>query len=120
MGSVLVVSPCAPEALPPALRPAFLAALETRVRERVRPTDRVYCTEGEVVVWLSSADADGAMRVVQRLQPVVARVRVPSTQPLEVACRIGAAIADSDATSFSDLLAKARLRGQQASTAAAA
>ena len=104
-GAMLCITPCDPDALPASLRPAFLAALETRVRERVRPSDRVYCTESEVVVWLSRTDADGAQRVAQRL---------------EVSCRIGAAIADSDATSFSELLQKARVRAQRASTTAAA
>jgi GGDEF domain-containing protein len=73
-----------------------------------------------VVVWLSRTDADGAMRVAQRLEPVVSRVVVPSIQRLEVSCRIGAAIADSDATSFSELLQKARVRAQRASATAAA
>ncbi len=112
-GAMLCITPCAPEALPASLRPAFLAALETRVRAQLRPTDRVYCTEAEVVVWLSGTDADGAIRVTQRLEPVVSRVVVPSLQRLEVACRIGAAIADTDATSFTDLLARARIRAQR-------
>lgn len=119
-GAMLCITPRDPDALPAALRPAFLAALETRVRERVRPTDRVYCTESEVVVWLSRTDADGAMRVTERLAPVVSRVVVPSVQRLEVACRIGAAIADTDATSFSDLLARARARAQRGPATAAA
>lgn len=119
-GAMLCITPCDPDALPASLRPAFLAALETRVRERVRPSDRVYCTESEVVVWLSRTDVDGAMRVAQRLEPVVSRVVVPSIQRLEVSCRIGAAIADSDATSFSELLQKARVRAQRASATAAA
>jgi hypothetical protein len=109
-GALLCVAAANPDAVPLHMRGAFLAALETRVRERLRPTDRVYCTDAEVVVWLSGASADGAIAVVRRLEPIVARVAVPSIQRLEVACRIGLAAADTDATSFSELVQTARAR----------
>lgn len=119
-GAMLCIAAVNPETLPPALLPAFLAALESRVRERLRPSDRVYCTDSEVVVWLTSTPADGAMRAAQRLEPIVARVPVPSLQRLEVACRIGVAVADNDATSFTELLGVARTRSQRGGAVVAA
>ncbi len=119
-GAMLCIAAVNADTLPPALLPAFLAALESRVRERLRPSDRVYCTDSEVVVWLTSTPADGALRAAQRLEPIVARVPVPSVQRLEVACRIGVAVADNDATSFTELLAVARGRSQRGGTVVAA
>lgn len=119
-GAMLCIAARDPESIPQALRAPFLAALESRVRERVRPTDRVYCTDAEVVVWLGNTTADGAVRAAARLEPAVARVPIPSLQRVEVATRIGLALADSDATSFTELLAMARLRAQKASAVAAA
>ena len=111
-GAMLCIAARDPESVPMGLRAPFLAALESKVRERLRPTDRVYCTDGEVVVWLGGTDADGAARAAARLVPVVERVAVPSLARVEVACRIGVAVADLDATSFTDLLSIARVRAQ--------
>ncbi len=113
-GALLVVGAVNPDALAPEMRPAFLAALESRLRERLRPSDRVYCTDADVVAWLSGSTPDGALAAMKRLEPLVARVPVPSIQRVEVACRIGLAVADSDATSFSELLRVARARARAA------
>ena len=118
-GAMLCIAARDPEAIPPALRAPFLAALESRVRERVRPTDRVYCTDSEVVVWLTNTTAEGAVRAAARLEPAVSRVPIPSLQRMEVATRIGVAMADSDANSFTELLAMARLRAQKVAVVAA-
>ena len=109
-GALLCISAANPDAVPVTMRPAFLAALETRVRERLRPSDRVYTTEGEVVIWLSGCTAENAVSVMHRLEPLIAHVPVPSIQRLEVACRIGIAVADTDATSFTELVQTARAR----------
>ena len=113
-GALLVVGAVNPDAVANSMRPAFLAALESRLRERLRPADRVYCTDTDVVAWLSSTTPDGAIAAMKRLEPLVARVPVPSIQRMEVACRIGLAVADSDATSFSELLRVARARSRAA------
>lgn len=113
-GALLVVGAVNPDALAPEMRPAFLAALEARLRERLRPSDRVYCTDSDVVAWLSGSTPEGALSAMRRLEPLVARVPVPSIQRVEVACRIGLAVADSDATSFSELLRVARARARAA------
>ncbi len=119
-GAMLCIAARDPESVPPALRAPLLAVLEAKVREKLRPSDRVYCTDSEVVVWLSSTNAEGAERAAARLAPVVERVAVPSLARAEVACRIGVSVADVDANSFTELLAVARLRGQSATRIAAA
>ncbi|MBM4369102.1 MAG: hypothetical protein FJ102_23005 [Deltaproteobacteria bacterium] len=113
-GALLVVGAVNPDAVEGTMRPAFLAALESRLRERLRPSDRVYCTDTDVVAWLGPTTPEGAIAAMKRLEPLVARVRVPSIQRMEVACRIGLAVADSDATSFSELLRVARARSRAA------
>jgi len=113
-GALLVVGAVAPDAVASEMRPAFLAALEARLRERLRTSDRVYCTDTDVVAWLGATTPEGAIAAMKRLEPLVARVRVPSIHRMEVACRIGLAVADSDATSFSDLLRVARARSRAA------
>lgn len=119
-GAMLCISPRDPESVPLPLRAPMLAVLEGKVRERLRPTDRVYCTDAEVVVWLASTGADGAERAAARLTPVIDRISVPSLTRTEVACRIGVAVADVDASSFTELLSIARARSQTADRVAAA
>lgn len=109
-GALLCISAANPDAVPVELRPAFLAALETRVRDRLRTSDRVYTTDGEVVIWLSACTPDAAVSVMRRIETLVAHVPVPSVQRIEIACKVGLAIADTDATSFTELVQTARAR----------
>lgn len=90
-------------------RHAALRAVEDLVRSRLRPTDRVRCTDREVVAWLKDANADGALAVLRRLEPALKAVPLTGEIPA-VACFVGVALADADATSFAELLSVARGR----------
>lgn len=109
-GALLCISAVQPDSVPTELRPAFLAALETRVREKLRTSDRVYTTDGEVVIWLAACSPDAAVAVMRRIEVLVTHVPVPCIQRLEIACKVGLAIADTDATSFTELVQTARAR----------
>lgn len=93
-------------------RQAALRAVEEFVRGRLRPTDRVRCTDREIVAWLKDANADGALAVIKRLEPALRAVPLTGEIPA-VSCTVGVSLADSDATSFAELLSVARGRVAQ-------
>lgn len=112
-GALLVVTPEGLEHDPEPRREQVLAALDRKLRALVRPTDRVYCTDQDVVVWLGGVDAQGAMGALRRIEPAVTRLPVPEIEVGSVACGASLALADTDATSFTELLAVARDRARR-------
>jgi len=112
-GALLVVTPEGIEHDPSPRREQVLSVLDQKLRSLVRPTDRVFCTDHDVVVWLAGVDAQGAMGTLKRIEPIVARVAIPGIEVGAVACGASLALADTDATSFTELLAVARERARR-------
>ena len=93
-----------------AARTATMSEIERRVRATLRPSDRVYRTDRDVVIWLPHTGPEGAMAATARMQPALDAVPVAGTVGVTVSCSATFALADTDATSFADLLAVARER----------
>ncbi len=109
-GAILVVTPDGLGQDPPDRRSAILGNIHALVRGSVRPIDRAYVTETDVVVWLTGTDAGGAMAVRDRLAKELAEVSFPGIDVGTLACGTSVALAGTDGTSFTDLLGVARSR----------
>jgi hypothetical protein len=112
-GALVVVLPEGLDGVDLARREDILRAVDAKVRAMVRPTDRVYCTEQDVVVWLGGTNAEGAMAALRRFDPQLKSLPVPAIEVGTLRCATAVALADTDATSFTALLAVARDRGRR-------
>ena len=109
-GTLVCVTPDGLDGHAEAARVATMAEIERRVRAKLRPSDRVYRTDRDIVVWLAHTGPDGAMAATNRMQPTLDAVPVAGTVGVTISCSATFALADTDATSFADLLAVARER----------
>ena len=112
-GAILVVTPAGLAHDPPDRQVAILESVQARVRSQIRPIDRAYVTESDVVVWLTGTDANGAIAVRDRLDAALARLTVAGVDVGTLLCSTGVALADTDGTSFTDLLGVARSRSRR-------
>ena len=111
-GALLVVSPVGFSCLDAEAASSVLAEVEAAIRPRLRPSDRVYRTETEVLCWLSRCDADGALAVRERLDGALRQLVVRAAGRIVPGCVISVALADVDGTRFADLLEVARGRAR--------
>lgn len=112
-GALLCVTPEGLEHDPADRRQTILEAVYARVRAGVRPIDRVYLAETDVVVWLSGVDAEGAIAVRDRIAGLLQSLSISGVEVGHIGTAIGTALADTDGTSFTDLLAVARERSRR-------
>lgn len=107
MGIVLCVRPDLPPGGDSVLLNAALRATEVRLRARLRPGDRVYVADCDVIAWLPTAREKDARALVTRLSPGLTSVSVLNVR---VRCLLGAAVAGVDAQRMPDLVTTARMR----------
>lgn len=112
-GALVVVTPEGLDQDTDERRQRILQALEAEARDMVRPTDRVYGTEQDVVIWLTGTNADGALAALRRIEPRLSALAIPEVEVGKLRCVTAVALADTDATSFSELLTVGRERCQR-------
>jgi hypothetical protein len=112
-GALLVVSPVGFACLDAEAAMAVLDQVEDTVRPRLRPTDRVYRNEAEVLCWLPACNADGALAVRGRLDAALRQMVVRAAGRIVPGCVISVALADVDGTRFAELLEVARGRARE-------
>lgn len=109
-GAVVCVQPRLAEDLGSGEVAPLLRRLEERVRERLRPSDRVYATDRDVIAWLPNAGQADAERVVERLAEALDEVVLPGRPWGPVHCRLASALAGTDGQRLPELVAAARRR----------
>lgn len=119
VGVVLCVRPNLPEGLSEDRRALVLRATEQRVRARLRPSDRVYLTDDDVIAWLPTARSDDAITLISRLAPALQNVTVADVRVGRIRCRMGSAVGPGDGLRMPDLVGVARDRCGPESNAAA-
>lgn len=108
-GMVLCVQPDFSQ-VEAAERAALLRTVEERLRQTLRPGDRVYSSENDVVAWLPSAKPGDVDRVIARVSPTLGQVPHPGRGWGRVNCRLAPAVIGDDGQRLPDLVAAARKR----------
>lgn len=109
-GAVICIHPLLPEDLGSFEVAPLLRRLEEKVRERLRPSDRVYATDRDVVAWLPHAAEPDTARVVERLVVALDEVVLPGRHWGPLHCRVGSAQAGADGDRLPELVVAARRR----------